>query len=81
MARPVENVVTGETREYSDPPWIALRGTEAVGALSVNAAKDMAMFRRIIAANAKPCRADLKSRAYAGCFEMTARKCLREGPQ
>ncbi|VIO77632.1 NAD(P)/FAD-dependent oxidoreductase [Bradyrhizobium ivorense] len=43
---------------------IAMRGTELVGALSVNAAKDMAMLRRIIAANAKPQRADLESPDY-----------------
>jgi p-cumate 2,3-dioxygenase ferredoxin reductase component len=43
---------------------IAMRGAEIVGALSVNAAKDMAMLRRIIAANAKPSRADLESPTY-----------------
>jgi p-cumate 2,3-dioxygenase ferredoxin reductase subunit len=43
---------------------VAMRGTEVVGALSVNAAKDMAMLRRIIAANAKPLRADLESPSY-----------------
>ena len=43
---------------------IAMRGAEIVGALSVNAAKDMAMLRRIIAANAKPPRADLESPGY-----------------
>ncbi|MCC8935766.1 FAD-dependent oxidoreductase [Bradyrhizobium sp. Arg68] len=43
---------------------IAMRGTELVGALSVNAAKDLAMLRRIIAANAKPQRADLESPDY-----------------
>lgn len=43
---------------------IAMRGTDVVGALSVNAAKDMAMLRRVIAANAKPARADLESPAY-----------------
>jgi p-cumate 2,3-dioxygenase ferredoxin reductase subunit len=43
---------------------IAMRGTELVGALSVNAAKDMAMLRRIIAANVKPPRADLESPGY-----------------
>jgi p-cumate 2,3-dioxygenase ferredoxin reductase subunit len=43
---------------------IAMRGAEIVGALSVNAAKDMAMFRRIIAANTKPPRADLESPGY-----------------
>jgi p-cumate 2,3-dioxygenase ferredoxin reductase subunit len=43
---------------------IAMRGTEVVGALAVNATKDMAMLRRIIAANAKPPRADLESPGY-----------------
>lgn len=43
---------------------IAMRGTEVVGALSVNAAKDMAMLRRIIAANAQPSRGDLESPGY-----------------
>ncbi|MET4214415.1 p-cumate 2,3-dioxygenase ferredoxin reductase subunit [Bradyrhizobium sp. LA2.1] len=43
---------------------IAMRGTEVVGALAVNAAKDMAMLRRIIAANAKPLRAYLESPSY-----------------
>jgi len=35
-----------------------------VGALSVNAAKEMAMLRRVIAANKRPARADLESPAY-----------------
>jgi len=43
---------------------IAMRGTEVAGALSVNAAKEMAMLRRVIAANARPSRADLESPAY-----------------
>jgi p-cumate 2,3-dioxygenase ferredoxin reductase component len=43
---------------------IALRGSEITGALSVNATKDMAMLRRVIAANARPARADLESPAY-----------------
>ena len=43
---------------------IAMRGAEIVGALSVNTAKDMAMLRRIIAADAKPLRADLESPSY-----------------
>ena len=43
---------------------IAVRGAEIVGALSVNAAKDMAMLRRIIAANAKASRADLEKPGY-----------------
>ncbi|WP_454644582.1 NAD(P)/FAD-dependent oxidoreductase [Bradyrhizobium liaoningense] len=43
---------------------IAMRGAELVGALSVNAAKDMAMLRRIIAADARPRRADLEAPGY-----------------
>ena len=43
---------------------IAMRGAELVGALSVNAAKDMAMLRRVIAANKRPARADLESPAF-----------------
>jgi p-cumate 2,3-dioxygenase ferredoxin reductase subunit len=43
---------------------IAMRGSDVVGALSVNAAKEMAMLRRVIAANAKPSRADLESPTY-----------------
>jgi p-cumate 2,3-dioxygenase ferredoxin reductase component len=43
---------------------VAIRGSEVVGALSVNAAKDMAMLRRIIAARAKLSRADLESPSY-----------------
>lgn len=43
---------------------IAMRGAELVGALSVNAAKDMAMLRRLLAANKRPARADLESSAF-----------------
>jgi p-cumate 2,3-dioxygenase ferredoxin reductase subunit len=43
---------------------IAMRGTEVVGALSVNSAKDMAMLRRVIAAGKRPARSDLESSAY-----------------
>jgi p-cumate 2,3-dioxygenase ferredoxin reductase component len=43
---------------------IAMRGGDVVGALSVNAAKEMAMLRRLIAANKHPARADLESLAY-----------------
>ncbi|AUC99821.1 hypothetical protein CWS35_25060 [Bradyrhizobium sp. SK17] len=66
--------VTGDMRDADhiargDPTGgrfsiIALRGNELVGALSVNAAKDMAMLRRIIAAGATPLRADLESPRY-----------------
>jgi p-cumate 2,3-dioxygenase ferredoxin reductase subunit len=43
---------------------IAMRGAEVVGALSVNAAREMAILRRLIAAGKHPARADLKSPAY-----------------
>ena len=43
---------------------VAMRGSEVVGALSVNAAKDMALLRRIVAANVKPSRADLEKPSY-----------------
>jgi p-cumate 2,3-dioxygenase ferredoxin reductase subunit len=43
---------------------VAMRGAEIVGALSVNAAKDMAMLRRIIAADSRPPRTDLESPSY-----------------
>src|SRR6516225_5507525 len=43
---------------------IAMRGADLVGALSVNAAKDMAMLRRVIAADKRPARADLESPAF-----------------
>ena len=43
---------------------IAMRGADVVGALSVNAAKEMAMLKRVIAANARPSRADLELPAY-----------------
>ncbi|WP_407146768.1 NAD(P)/FAD-dependent oxidoreductase [Bradyrhizobium sp. ORS 86] len=61
--REAEHIVRGnpDSGRFS---IIAMRGAEPVGALSVNAAKDMAMLRRIIAANAKPQRADLESPGY-----------------
>lgn len=43
---------------------IAMRGAHLVGALSVNAAKDMAMLRRLLAANKRPARADLESPSF-----------------
>lgn len=43
---------------------IAMRGADLVGALSVNAAKDMAMLRRLLAASKRPARADLESPAF-----------------
>lgn len=44
---------------------IALRDGEIVGATSVNAAKEMAMLRKLIAAQTKSNRAELESPAYA----------------
>lgn len=43
---------------------IAMRGFDLVGALSVNAAKDMAILRRLLAANKRLARADLESPAF-----------------
>ncbi|MHC2463393.1 NAD(P)/FAD-dependent oxidoreductase [Bradyrhizobium embrapense] len=43
---------------------IAMRGSDIVGALSVNSAKDMATLRRVIAAARRPARSDLESPAY-----------------
>ncbi|MBR0895951.1 FAD-dependent oxidoreductase [Bradyrhizobium tropiciagri] len=43
---------------------IAMRGSDIVGALSVNSAKEMAMLRRVIAAARRPARSDLESPAY-----------------
>ena len=42
----------------------AMRGSEIVGAVSVNAAKDMAMFRRLVARQSKLERSDIESTAY-----------------
>ena len=58
-----DHVVRGDKRlgKFS---VIAMRGSDVVGALSVNAAKEMAMLRRVIAANTKPSRADLESPGY-----------------
>jgi len=58
-----DHIVRGDERSGKFSV-IAMRGSDVVGALSVNAAKDMAMLRRVIAANAKPARADLESPAY-----------------
>lgn len=43
---------------------IAMRGADLVGALSINAAKDMAMLRRLLSSNKSPARADLESPAF-----------------
>jgi p-cumate 2,3-dioxygenase ferredoxin reductase subunit len=58
-----DHIVRGDVRSGKFSV-IAMRGSEITGSLSVNAAKDMAMLRRVIAANARPARADLESPAY-----------------
>ncbi|MBN8992155.1 MAG: FAD-dependent oxidoreductase [Rhizobiales bacterium] len=58
-----EHVVRGDERSGKFSV-VAMRGSEVVGALSVNAAKEMALLKRVIAANARPSRADLESPAY-----------------
>jgi p-cumate 2,3-dioxygenase ferredoxin reductase subunit len=42
----------------------AMRGNEIVGAISINAAKDMAMFRRLVARQSRLNRSDIESTAY-----------------
>jgi p-cumate 2,3-dioxygenase ferredoxin reductase subunit len=42
----------------------AMRGSEIVGAISVNAAKDMAMFRRLVARQSRLNRSDIESTGY-----------------
>ena len=42
----------------------AMRGNEIVGAISINAAKDMAMFRRLVARQSRLDRSDIESTAY-----------------
>ena len=58
-----DHIVRGDERSGKFSV-VAMRGADVVGALSVNAAKDMAMLKRVIAANARPSRADLESPAY-----------------
>lgn len=58
-----DHIVRGDERSGKFSV-IAMRGSDVVGALSVNAAKEMAMLRRVIAANARPSRVDLESSAY-----------------
>jgi p-cumate 2,3-dioxygenase ferredoxin reductase subunit len=58
-----DHIVRGDARSGKFSV-IAMRGTDVVGALSVNAAKEMAMLRRLIAANARLSRADLETPAY-----------------
>jgi len=58
-----DHIVRGDERSGKFSV-IAMRGSDVVGALTVNAAKEMAMLRRVITANAKPSRADLESPAY-----------------
>src|ERR1700681_524236 len=42
----------------------AMRGSEIVGAISINAAKEMAMFRRLVARQSKLSRSDIESTVY-----------------
>jgi p-cumate 2,3-dioxygenase ferredoxin reductase subunit len=42
----------------------AMRGNEIVGAISINATKDMAMFRRLVARQSRLNRSDIESTAY-----------------
>jgi p-cumate 2,3-dioxygenase ferredoxin reductase subunit len=42
----------------------ALRGNEIVGAISINAAKDMAIFRRLVSRQARLNRSDIETTAY-----------------
>lgn len=42
----------------------AMRGSEIVGAISINAAKDMAMLRRLVAKQSRLDRSDIESTAY-----------------
>ena len=58
-----DHIVRGDARSGKFSV-IAMRGSDVVGALSVNAAREMAMLRRVIAANKRPARADLESPAY-----------------
>ena len=58
-----DHIVRGDSR--SDRFSVAaMRGNEMVGAISVNAAKDMAMFRRLVARQATLDRSDIESPAY-----------------
>jgi p-cumate 2,3-dioxygenase ferredoxin reductase component len=61
--RDADHIVRGDPNS-TKLSIIAMRGAEIVGALSVNATKDMAMLRRIIAANARASRADLEAPGY-----------------
>jgi p-cumate 2,3-dioxygenase ferredoxin reductase subunit len=58
-----DHVIRGDAK-FGKFSVIAVRGVEIVGALSVNAAKEMAILRRVIAANKQAARADLESPAY-----------------
>jgi p-cumate 2,3-dioxygenase ferredoxin reductase subunit len=58
-----DHIVRGDERSGKFS-IVAMRGSDVVGALSVNAAKEMAMLKRVIAANARPSRDDLESPAY-----------------
>lgn len=58
-----DHIVRGDERSGKFSV-VAMRGSDVVGALSVNAAKEMAMLKRVIAANGRPSRADLESPGY-----------------
>jgi p-cumate 2,3-dioxygenase ferredoxin reductase subunit len=58
-----DHIVRGDARSGKFSV-VAMRGADVVGALSINAAKEMAMLRRVIAASARPSRADLESPVY-----------------
>ena len=58
-----DHIVRGDDRSGKFSV-VAMRGADVVGALSVNAAKEMALLKRVIAANARPSRANLESSAY-----------------
>ena len=72
-----DHIIRGDTNcgKFS---VIAMRGADIVGALSVNSAKEMAMLRRVIAAEQAPCprRSGVARLRSAGRLEMTASKSL-----
>jgi p-cumate 2,3-dioxygenase ferredoxin reductase subunit len=58
-----DHIVRGDIR--SDRFSVAaMRGNEIVGAISINAAKEMAMFRRLVARQSRLDRSDIESTAY-----------------
>jgi p-cumate 2,3-dioxygenase ferredoxin reductase subunit len=58
-----DHIVRGDigSRRFS---VAAMRGNELVGAISINAAKDMAMFRRLVGRQSRLQRSDIESTAY-----------------